>query len=73
MTFEEMLPRLKNGEKMVRTEWEGTELWIELVPATTYQGEHVNPYILIKTEDEAYSVWAPTCCDLMADDWAEVK
>lgn len=72
MTFEEMLPGLKAGKKMVRTNWEGTELWVELVPATTYHGETMNPYFVIKTEDEAFSVWEPTSCDVLATDWAEV-
>lgn len=72
MTFEEMLPLLKAGKKTVRTNWEGTELWVELVPETRYQDEVMNPYFVIKTEDEAFSMWSPNCCDLLADDWIEV-
>ena len=73
MTFEEMLPHLKKGEKVVRTNWEGTELWVELVAPKEYNGEKINPYFLIKTEDEAYSIWTPNVCDVLATDWTIVK
>lgn len=73
MTFEQILPLLKEGKKAVRTNWEGTELWVELVEDKTYKGEVLNPYFLIKTEDEAFSMWSPNCCDLLAEDWVEVK
>ena len=72
MTFEEILPILKEGKKAVRTNWEGTELWVELVEQSKYQGEFLNPYFLIKTEDEAFSMWTPNCCDVLATDWVEV-
>ena len=69
MTFEAVLPELKAGKKGVRTGWEGTELFVELVPEATFKGEMVNPYFLIKTADEAYSLWSPTDCDILANDW----
>lgn len=73
MTFEEMLPHLKAGKKVVRTNWEGTELWVELVHPSDFKGDHVNPYFLIKTEDEAYSIWTPNVCDVLAEDWTIVE
>lgn len=72
MTFEEMLPLLKQGKKMVRANWEGTELWVELVDDKVFKGEVMNPYFVIKTEDEAFSIWEPTSCDVLANDWVEV-
>ncbi|GAA3623754.1 DUF2829 domain-containing protein [Secundilactobacillus similis] len=69
MTFEAILPHIKNGERAVRTGWEGTELFIELQPAGTFNGDALNPYFLIKTADEAYSAWSPTDCDILATDW----
>ncbi len=69
MTFEAVLPALKKGQKAVRTGWEGTELYVVLQPTTTYQGDVLNPYFLIKTADEAFSLWSPTDCDILAEDW----
>ncbi|MFC6322498.1 DUF2829 domain-containing protein [Companilactobacillus baiquanensis] len=73
MTFEKILPNIKNGEKAVRTGWEGTELFIVLQQESKFDGDILNPYFLIKTEDEAYSMWSPTDCDILADDWELVK
>ncbi|KRK63689.1 hypothetical protein FC72_GL001233 [Companilactobacillus tucceti DSM 20183] len=73
MTFEKILPNIKNGEKAVRTGWEGTELFIILQQEGKFEGDVLNPYFLIKTEDEAYSMWSPTDCDILADDWELVK
>ena len=69
MTFEAILPELKAGKRAVRTGWEGTELFVELQTATTFNGDPLNPYFLIKTADEAYSMWSPTDCDILATDW----
>ncbi|MFD1472285.1 DUF2829 domain-containing protein [Companilactobacillus mishanensis] len=73
MTFEKILPHIKNGEKVVRTGWEGTELFIILQQESKFEGDVLNPYFLIKTEDEAYSMWSPTDCDILADDWELVE
>lgn len=72
MTFEAALPLLKAGKKVVRSNWEGTELFVVKVAETTFDGDVLNPYFLIKTEDEAYSMWSPNVCDLLAEDWVEV-
>ena len=53
MTFEAVLPALKEGKKAVRTGWEGTELYVQLVPEGKFEGDTLNPYFLIKTADEA--------------------
>ncbi|OJG26186.1 hypothetical protein RU98_GL000688 [Enterococcus caccae] len=29
----------------------------------------VTPYFLIKTSDEGYSMFSPTPCDVLAEDW----
>lgn len=69
MTFEAILPYLKKGDHVVRTGQEGTELYVQLQPMGTFDGDQLNPYFLIKTEDEAFSMWSPTDCDILADDW----
>ncbi|WP_300561350.1 DUF2829 domain-containing protein [Companilactobacillus sp.] len=73
MTFEKILPEIKSGKKAVRTGWEGTELFIILIQEGKFDGDTLNPYFLIKTEDEAYSAWSPTDCDILATDWELVQ
>lgn len=69
MTFEQVLPKLKAGAKAVRANWGGGEEFIVLVSDQNYEGIAVTPYFLIKVLHEGYSVWEPTGCDALADDW----
>lgn len=75
MTFEEVLPELKKGKKVVRTEgWGGSEEYIFVVDNDTLNGEKVNPYLMIRTKEEsALSQFMPTSCDVLADDWKIVE
>jgi Protein of unknown function (DUF2829). len=73
MTFEKILPEIKLGKKAVRTNWEGTELFVIKIDAGTFDGDNLNPYFLIKTADEAYSMWTPNVCDVLATDWVIVE
>lgn len=69
MTFEEILPRLKAGEKVIRSGWGGAELYVILVGAGEHVGKSLNPYFLIDVEGEGYTMFTPTVCDLLAEDW----
>ena len=69
MTFEEILPRLKIGEKIIRKGWGGAELYVKYVPATTLDGLDMNPYFVINVTGEGYTMFTPTVCDILADDW----
>ena len=73
MTFEEILPHLKQGEKIIRKGWGGFELYVTLVEGESYEEAPVTPYFLIKTADEGFSSFAPTVCDILANDWTNVK
>ena len=73
MTFEEVLPRLRAGEKVIRSGWPGAELYVKLVDKTTFEGEDLNPYFLINVRGEGYTMFTPTVCDLLADDWEIVE
>lgn len=73
MTFEEVLPELKKGAKIIRQGWSGYELYVTLVSGQTYDESPVTPYLLIKTTDEGFSSFAPTVCDILADDWQIVE
>ena len=71
MTFEEVLPALKAGQKAVRTVgWGGSEEYIFVVKDDTLNGEKINPYLMIKTKEEpSLSQFMPTSCDVLATDW----
>ncbi|WP_430610829.1 DUF2829 domain-containing protein [Enterococcus sp. DIV0876] len=73
MTFEEILPKLKAGANIIREGWGGYELYVTLVADEVYDGSPVTPYFLIKTADEGFSSFAPTVCDILADDWKVVE
>ncbi|CAD5901717.1 Methionine--tRNA ligase [Carnobacterium maltaromaticum] len=73
MTFEEILPHLKNGKKIIRSGWGGFELFVFLEPTSTHKGSTLNPYFLIKTADEGYTMFSPTVCDILAEDWEIVQ
>lgn len=73
MTFEEILPQLKQGAKVIREGWSGFELYVTLVAGDTYENHPVTPYLLIKTSDEGFSSFAPTVCDILAEDWKIVE
>ncbi|WEV44870.1 DUF2829 domain-containing protein [Streptococcaceae bacterium ESL0687] len=78
MTFEEILPDLKAGQKFVRTGWGGAENFVKLYDSITLEtGEKltVTPYFLINVtgEGEGYSMWSPTPCDVLATDWVLVN
>lgn len=79
MIFEEALALLKAGKKVVRTQgWSGAENYVKLYDSIVLEsGEklEVTPYFLINVsgEGEGFSMWAPTPCDVLADDWALVE
>lgn len=73
MTFEEILPYLKQGAKIIRAGWSGFELYVTLVTDAKFDCCPVTPYFLIKTSDEGFSSFAPTVCDILANDWKVVE
>ena len=73
MTFEEILPRLKQGEKVIREGWGGAELYVKLVGKSEHDGETLNPYFLINVTGEGYTMFTPTVCDILAEDWIIVS
>jgi len=73
MTFEDVLPKLKTGKKVIRTGWGGAELYVKLVDESTHDGETLNPYFLINVRGEGYTMFTPTVCDILAEDWKVVE
>lgn len=73
MPFEDILPRLKNGEKIIRKGWGGAELYVKYVPATKIEDTPLNPYFVINVTGEGYTIFTPTICDILAEDWEIVQ
>lgn len=46
---------------------------MKLVGESEIDGETLNPYMLINVEGEGYTMFTPTVCDLLADDWEIVE
>lgn len=73
MTFEEILPKIKDGEKVIRTGFSGAEEYIKLKEERDLDGSHMNPFFVIQVEGEGLSMFQPAVCDLLADDWEVVE
>ncbi|MBR7927183.1 DUF2829 domain-containing protein [Aerococcaceae bacterium zg-ZUI334] len=73
MTFEEILPQLKQGAKIIRKGWGGAEEYVELVPETQLNGQTMTPYFAIMVTGEGFSMFQPTVCDILAADWTIVN
>lgn len=73
MGFEDILRELKNGKKVIREGWGGAELYVKLVSEGVHDGETLNPYFLINVRGEGYTMFTPTVCDLLAEDWVIVQ
>jgi len=84
--FEEALICLKNGKKVARTGWNGKDMFIFLVPGSTFkvnrlpllgiypEGTEINyhAHIDMKTADNKIVPWLASQTDLLSDDWVVV-
>lgn len=83
MDFAKALVALKEGQKVAREGWNGKEMFLFLVPGSTFQvnrpplmgiypeGTTINyqPHIDIKTADGTVVPWTVSQSDLLAEDW----
>lgn len=83
MTFGAAIEALKTGERVARVGWNGKGMFVYLVPAASYpvqtgaakahfgEGAMVpyRAYLALKTVDEDVATWAPSCADVLAEDW----
>lgn len=84
MNFGEALESLKAGQKVARDGWNGKGMFAYLVPAASYpvqtgaaashfgEGSFVpyRAYLALKTVDGDVATWAPSCSDVLAEDWS---
>lgn len=83
MDFGQALKSLKAGEKVARAGWNGAGMFAYLVPANSYPvqtgaaashfgaGSMVpyRAYLALKTAQDDVATWAPSCSDVLAEDW----
>lgn len=81
--FGQALEALKAGHRVARAGWNGKGMFAYLVPAASYpvqtgaakahfgDGSMVpyRAYLALKTVDEDVATWAPSCSDVLAEDW----
>lgn len=82
-TFSTALEALKSGRKVARKEWNGTRMFIFLVPGSTFEvnrapllgiyppGTQIQyqPHIDMRTAQGTVVPWSASQSDLLAEDW----
>ena len=80
MNFGEAIAAMKNGERVCRTGWNGSSMYLVLVtdwdfkhPETpdgrkAQELEH-QPFIVMKTAQDMYVPWLASQSDVLAEDW----
>lgn len=83
LTFGQALEALKLGEKVARQGWNGKDMFLFLVPGSTFtvtrapllgiypEGTSINyrPHIEMKTADGEVVPWVASQSDILVDDW----
>ena len=83
MTFSEALDRLKKGDLVARSGWNGKGMFLFLVPGSTFrvnreplssiyeEGTQINyhAHIDMKTADGTVVPWLASQSDVLAEDW----
>ena len=83
MTFGLAVEALKKGAKVARTGWNGKEMFLYLVPGSTFsvnrpplneiypEGTEITyrPHMDLKTADGSVATWSPSGSDALAEDW----
>jgi hypothetical protein len=86
MNFGQAVEALKKGAKVARTGWNGKEMFLYLVPGSTFsvnrpplneiypEGTEITyrPHMDLKTADGSVATWSPSGSDALAEDWVIV-
>lgn len=68
MNFGQALEKLKRGDKVARSGWNGKGMWIKLQEPTE-TSKMTLPYIYLKTATGDLVPWLASQSDLLAEDW----
>lgn len=83
LTFGYAIEAMKAGHRVARRGWNGKGMFAYIVPAASYpvqtgaakahfgEGALVpyRAYLALKTVDDDVATWAPSCSDVLAEDW----
>ena len=83
MNFSKALTAIKDGDRLTRKGWNGTGMFVYLVPGSTFtvnraplpgiypEGTQIDylPHIDLRTADGKCVPWLASQADLLADDW----
>jgi len=69
MDFEEALYRLKNGDKVFRSGWNGKNMWIHL-QKPDHNSKMTLPYLYMRTAQGDLVPWTISQADVLANDWS---
>ena len=87
LNFGQALEALKKGKKVARHGWNGKDMFLYLVPGSTFkvnrepllsiyeEGTEINyrPHIDLKTADGTVATWSPSGSDALTEDWMIVE
>jgi hypothetical protein len=71
MKFGWAIERLKAGEHVTRTGWNGKGMYLEYVPDDP--DERMDPYLLMHTVSGTTVPWLASQTDMLSDDWETVS
>jgi hypothetical protein len=76
--FSEALKKLREGKRVRRVGWAGTEMWVLLIPAKSWSWTmtfltyvHPLPWIALRTADGDFVPWVPSHADILSEDWID--
>jgi hypothetical protein len=87
MNFSDALTKIKTGHKLTRSGWNGTGMFVFLVPGSRFAVNrppllgilesgvmvNYNHHIDILGADGSISTWLPSIGDLMSEDWDTIE
>jgi Protein of unknown function (DUF2829) len=69
LSFGNALEKLKLGDKVSRSGWNGADMYVQLVPAKDFYFSELLPFFVLKNVKNSFNAWVPSISDLLANDW----
>lgn len=71
MNFGQAIERLKSGQRVYRSGWNGKGMWLALQTPDANSKMSL-PYIYMKTADGKLVPWLASQTDVLAEDWLRI-
>lgn len=84
-SFGDAIESLRTGARVARAGWNGSGMYVYLVPAASYPAQRntngtliqefendmvpYREYLALKTAQGDIATWTPSCSDALAEDW----